>query len=50
MMCRECVALLKELEAPVKHILLTTHAYEHKIFVSPFQRRFRDAQVYVVPK
>ena len=48
--CRECIALLKELDAPAKHILLTTHAYEHKIFIAPFQRRFKDAQVYVVPK
>ncbi len=47
---RECVHLVKELEAPVKHIILTTHAYEHKIFISPFQRRFPEAQVYVVPK
>ena len=42
--------LVKELDAPVKHIILTTHAYEHKIFISPFQRRFPEAQVYVVPK
>ena len=48
--CRECMDLLKELDAPVKHIILTTHAYEHKIFISPFQRRFPDAQVYVPPK
>ena len=47
---RECVHLVKELDAPVKHIILTTHAYEHKIFISPFQRRFPEAQVYVVPK
>ena len=47
---RECMALLKELDAPVKYIILTTHAYEHKIFIAPFQRRFKDAQVYVVPK
>lgn len=46
---RECVHLVKELDAPVKHIILTTHAYEHKIFISPFQRRFPEAQVYVVP-
>jgi hypothetical protein len=47
---RECMHLVKELDAPVKHIILTTHAYEHKIFISPFQRRFPEAQVYVVPK
>ena len=50
-MCyRECVALIEELNAPVKHIILTTHAYEHKIFISPFQRRFPAAQVYVPPE
>ena len=48
--CRECVDLLKELNAPVKHIILTTHAYEHKIFIAPFQRRFPEAKVYVPPK
>ena len=42
--------LLKALDAPVEYIILTTHAFEHKIFVSPFQRRFPQAQVYVVPK
>lgn len=46
---RECIALLDELEAPVKHIILTTHAYEHKVFISPFQRRYPKAQVYVPP-
>ena len=48
--CRECIDLLKELDAPVKHIILTTHAYEHKIFIAPFQRRFPEATVYVPPK
>lgn len=48
--CRECIDLLKELETPVKHIILTTHAYEHKVFIAPFQRRFPDATVYVPPK
>lgn len=46
---RECQTLLKEIGGPVEHIILTTHAYEHKIFVSPFQRRFPKAQVWVVP-
>ena len=49
-LCRECIDLMKELEAPVKHIVLTTHAYEHKVFIAPFQRRFPDATVYVPPK
>jgi hypothetical protein len=35
---------------PVEHIVLTTHAYEHKIFVPPFQRRYGTAQVWVVPR
>lgn len=30
--------------------MLTTHAYEHKIFVPPFQRRYGTAQVWVVPR
>ncbi|KAL3159305.1 hypothetical protein ABBQ32_011259 [Trebouxia sp. C0010 RCD-2024] len=46
---RECLDLLKELGGPVKHIVLTTHAYEHKVFVAPFQRKFPDARVYVPP-
>ena len=49
-MCRECVELLDALGAPVDHIVLTTHAYEHKIFVPPFQRRYSTAQVWVVPR
>ncbi len=49
-LCRECLDLLKELGGSVKHIVLTTHAYEHKVFVAPFQRRFPDARVYVPPK
>ncbi|KAK9836203.1 hypothetical protein WJX81_008501 [Elliptochloris bilobata] len=47
---RECVELLEALGAPVEHIVLTTHAYEHKIFVPPFQRRYGAAQVWVVPR
>ena len=49
-MCRECIELLEALGAPVEHIVLTTHAYEHKIFVPPFQRRYGTAQVWVVPR
>ena len=42
--------LLLELDAPVEYIILTTHAYEHKVFVPSFQRRFPEAQVYYSPK
>lgn len=43
--CRECVALLEDLGLEVEHILLPTFAYEHKIFVGPFSRKFPKAQV-----
>ena len=49
-LCRECMDLLLELGAPVEYIILTTHAYEHKVFVPSFQRRFPQAQVYYSPK
>lgn len=42
--------LLLELDRPVRYIVLTTHAYEHKVFVPSFQRRFPLAQVYHSPK
>lgn len=42
--------LLKELEAPVEYIILPTFAYEHKIFVGPFSRKFPRAQVWVAPR
>jgi hypothetical protein len=29
----------------VEHIVLTTFAYEHKVFVGPFARRFPKAKV-----
>ncbi|KAG2424024.1 hypothetical protein HXX76_014848 [Chlamydomonas incerta] len=45
----ECIRLLKELDAPVEYIVLPTFAYEHKIFVGPFSRRFPKAKVYVAP-
>ncbi|GAQ89897.1 hypothetical protein KFL_005740080 [Klebsormidium nitens] len=45
----ECVRLIKELGEPVKYIVLTTYAYEHKVFVSPFARKFPKAQVWVAP-
>lgn len=47
---KECIRLLKELDAPVEYIILPTFAYEHKIFVGPFSRRFPKARVYVAPK
>ena len=34
----------------MEHIVLTTHAYEHKIFVPAFQRRYSNAKVWVVPR
>lgn len=46
----ECLRLLKELNAPVEYIVLPTFAYEHKIYVGPFARKFPDAQVYVTPE
>ncbi|KAI8465795.1 MAG: hypothetical protein J3K34DRAFT_525046 [Monoraphidium minutum] len=45
----ECIALLKELGAPVEYIVLPTFAYEHKVFVGPFSRRFPQAKVYTAP-
>eukprot|EP00887_Chlorella_sp_A99_P001546 scaffold8.g1546.t1 len=45
----ECLRLVRELNAPVEHIILPTFAYEHKIFVGPFSRRFPKAKVYVAP-
>ena len=48
--CRECVALVKELGYPVEHIILPTFAYEHKIFVGPFSRAFPAAKVHIAPR
>lgn len=42
--------LLEELNAPVEYIVLPTFAYEHKIFVGPFSRKFPKAQVWVAPR
>ena len=33
----------------VSHIVLGATAYEHKIFVGPFHRKFPDAKVWAVP-
>lgn len=46
----ECIQLVKELGAPVEHIVLPTFAYEHKIFVGPFSRKFPSAQIWVAPR
>lgn len=46
---KECLKLLKELDAPVEYIIFPTFAYEHKIFVGPFSRKFPKAKVYVAP-
>ena len=40
----ECIALVKEL-GNVEYIVLPTFAYEHKVFVGPFSRRFPNAKV-----
>ena len=49
----ECVRLMRELEAKhgeVKYIILPTiSGLEHKVFVGPFARFFKKAQVYVAP-
>ncbi|KAK4366614.1 hypothetical protein RND71_014494 [Anisodus tanguticus] len=47
---KECIQLVKELGYPVKYIVLPTFAYEHKIFVGPFSRKFPKAQVWVAPR
>ncbi|XP_071913160.1 uncharacterized protein [Coffea arabica] len=47
---KECIELVKELGAPVEYIVLPTFAYEHKIFVGPFSRKFPRAQVWVAPR
>ena len=41
---------MKELGAPVDYIILPTFAYEHKIFVGPFSRKFPRAQIWVAPR
>eukprot|EP00897_Mesotaenium_endlicherianum_P004057 jgi/Mesen1/367/ME000001S02674 len=46
---RECLRLLKDLGCPVEHIVLPTFAYEHKIFVGPFARKFPAAAVWTAP-
>jgi hypothetical protein len=45
LLLQECINLLKELGAPVEYIVLPTFAYEHKVFVGPFARRFPNAKV-----
>ncbi|CAA2933304.1 Homoserine O-acetyltransferase isoform 4 [Olea europaea subsp. europaea] len=47
---KECIQLVKELRAPVECIILPTFAYEHKIFVGPFSRKFPKTQVWVAPR
>jgi len=44
----ECVQLLHELELPVEAIVNPTYAYEHRVFVPSFSRRFPSAKVYSV--
>jgi len=47
---KEMVALLDELDAPVEHVVLPTTLFEHKIFVGPFQRKYPEAQCWIVPQ
>ena len=47
---RECLRFLDALDAPVAHIILGSAAYEHKVFVGPFSRRYPKAKVYVAPQ
>ena len=42
---RECIRLVNELGLPVEVIMLPSFAYEHKVFVGPFSRRYPKAQV-----
>lgn len=44
---RECIELVKEV-GDVTDIALTTHAYEHKLFVAPFARQFPGAKVCIL--
>lgn len=46
---RECIKLVQELGGEVEYIILSTFAYEHKIYVPPFNRAFKGAQVWVAP-
>eukprot|EP00850_Spirogloea_muscicola_P021041 SM000234S07901 [mRNA] locus=s234:193965:196156:+ [translate_table: standard] len=46
---RQCLQLLSELGADVEHIVLPTFAYEHKVVVGPFSRKFPRAAVWVAP-
>ena len=50
----ECIRLVNELVAEhgdVKYIILpTSSGLEHKVFVGPFARYFRHAQIFVAPK
>lgn len=48
--CVFLLQLVKELGYPVKYIVLPTFAYEHKIFVGPFSRKFPKAEVWVAPR
>jgi len=44
----ECCELLRELDYPVGYIVNPTYAYEHRVFASPFSRKFPEAEVYSV--
>ena len=42
--------MIEDLGYPVRYIILPTFAYEHKVFVGPFSRKFPDAEVYTCPQ
>jgi hypothetical protein len=44
----ECVRLLNEL-GQVEHIVLSTTAFEHKVYVADFSRRYPKAKVWACP-
>jgi hypothetical protein len=49
---RELIDMMRRLEekhGPVKHIVLGTLGIEHKFTAGPFSRKFRQAQVWVMP-
>ena len=50
---KECIVFMNDLVkqyGDVKYIILpTVSGLEHKVFVGPFARKFRNAQVYVSP-
>lgn len=46
---RECIELVRDLGMPVEYLVLSTFAYEHKIYIPPFNRAFKEAKVWAAP-